>query len=153
MTHVLQISIMQCIELAEKQLQKKGYRMTGPRKKVLLIIANSKIPMGAYEIREKIKNTIDISTIYRILYVFEKEGFIHRMQNQKFVHCQASSCNNCNHCHHQFICSNCSQIEEIHIDDQNFIHDIQKKYPHINIQNHSLELSGYCSECTHSSFS
>lgn len=116
---------------------------------VLDILNEIKKPLNPYEIVKKSKNnTLDVSTVYRVLEVFKSLKIVHFIKDvQGFIPCQDYHCNNSNHCHHQFICTKCSSVEEFHIEDSSYIDALKDKLPGAKIEQHYLELSGLCSNC------
>ncbi|MEK7672885.1 MAG: Fur family transcriptional regulator [Patescibacteria group bacterium] len=129
-------------------LQKAGYRVTEPRLKVLEILGESKKPLNAYEICEKTKSNLDVSTVYRILEVFKKLKVLHFVKDKKgYILCQESECKNDKHCHHQFVCQKCEETTEMHLDDQEFLKSIEDKFKDVLFASHYFEFSGVCGNC------
>lgn len=143
---------MTYLNFAKTRLQKNGYKLTTPRLFVLGVLEKSKKPLNAYEIVKKIsakKSTIEPSTAYRILEVYEKLDLVHfNKEVQGYTICQDWTCSNQKHCHHQFTCSRCEQITEFHIEDQNFLKTLKTKFKDFLIQSHYFEFSGLCKSCT-----
>jgi len=132
---------------AQSVLSNSGYRLTSPRKKVLEILSSTTKAVNPYKIVE-VDSSLDPSTVYRILEVFQNLKLIHFVKDQQgYLPCSHFECDKEAHCHHQFICSNCKKIEEIHLDDSGFIQKIASKYKNLKIKNHYFEFSGTCQNC------
>ena len=136
---------------AIEQLKKKKYRITKPRQAVLEILETVKKPLNAYEIAEVAQKNgihIDVSTVYRILEVYQELHLAHYVKDkQGYLGCKDWNCSNNKHCHHQFVCKSCENVVEIHVDDRSFIQKIQEKFCDLKIEGHYLELSGLCESC------
>ena len=90
-------------------------RLTKPRKEVLKIISETRKPLKAYEILEKLGKVIDkpkAPTVYRAIEFWQQNGFIHRIESlNSYVLCRA----NYRHKESQFmICDNCGLVIEAH---------------------------------------
>lgn len=125
----------------------KELKKTYPRKCVLSILENSNKPLTAMEVHkeiEKLGEKVWLSTIYRILDLFEEHNLviknpitdedvslyiINRQEHEHFAKC--ISCNNIFHL------ENCP-LEEFQpkIEDGNF-----------QVINHRVEYFGYCTSC------
>ena len=133
------------------ELKDNGFKITNSRCCVLDVLAKSKRSLNAYEIAaqsEKNQVKIDTSTVYRILKTFQKLGLIHFVKEQNgYLCCQDFDCGKKQHCHHQLVCEKCHKVEEIHLDDTDFIKSIRAKNPNFRIQNHYFEFLGKCASC------
>ena len=143
--------VMNFKEYAISKLKKNGLKITNSRCCVLDILAKTKCSLNAYEISaeaKKMKIKIDTSTVYRILEAFQKLGLIHFLKEQNgYLCCQDFECDKAQHCHHQLVCEKCHKVEEIHLDDTDFIKSIRAKNPKFKIQNHYFEFLGQCASC------
>lgn len=136
-------------DYAKNILKQNGYRITRPRELVLEHLRLARQPMNPYDIKKKIAHTdnnVDTVTIYRILKVYSELGLVHETR-EGYMPCQEHQCQDLKHCHHQFVCEKCQQFQEIHLSDQSFIQQINKKFPHLKIQSHYFEFSGFCESC------
>jgi Fe2+ or Zn2+ uptake regulation protein len=138
-------------EFAVNKLKENGLKITNARCCVLDILGKSKKSLNAYEIAalsKKMKLSIDTSTVYRILEAYQKLGLIHFVKEQNgYLCCKDFECNKQKHCHHQLVCEKCHKVEEIHLDDTDFLKSIRAKNPKFQIQNHYFEFLGKCSSC------
>jgi Fur family zinc uptake transcriptional regulator len=106
----------QLIAEVEAWCAENGVRFTDQRRLVLTIIAQSKTPIGAYDILAEFGRHFPNPkppTIYRAIEFLQGNGFIHKIESlNAFVTCHAG------HAHRgsQFIvCDGCGQVEEIHL--------------------------------------
>jgi Fur family transcriptional regulator, zinc uptake regulator len=70
---------------AEAVCAKRGQRLTGPRRKVLEVLASSHKPLGAYEIMDLIvgvKGRPAPITVYRALDFLMEQGLAHRIESR-----------------------------------------------------------------------
>ncbi len=90
-----------------EELQKRGYRVTAPRKKIIEALLTASAPKTAKEIalHTKIK---DLSTVYRTLSELVKEAFI-----EEFTHRGTSYFEISNHHHDHAVCVGCGVIVHI----------------------------------------
>lgn len=138
-------------EYSINKLKENGFKITSSRCCVLDILAKSKKSLNAYDIAaesKKMKTPIDTSTAYRILAAFQKLGLVHFIKEQNgYLCCKDFECKKEQHCHHQLVCEKCHKVEEIHLDDTDFIKSIRAKNPNFKIQNHYFEFLGKCATC------
>lgn len=109
-------------------LKEEGYKMTPQRIEILSILDNAEGTVTAYEIKDKLdeivadqnkgkkKGTktpqINISTVYRVLELFEELGIIHRIISQNgYIKC-TKTLGDTENTHHFIICTNCGNTEE-----------------------------------------
>lgn len=139
---------MSDIELIQRKLKDKGYKLTNQRKAIIEVLFEHKEHfLTAEDIYiksiEKLPDT-NFSTIYRNLSMLEDAGIIHNTQidGSASVYGLIS---NMNH-HHHIICKNCGKTEAIdfcpleemwsRIDNKSF-----------TLTGHKLELYGLCMDC------
>ena len=129
-------------------LKGAGYRITDPRRLVLMALSEASGPMNAYDIERKTDGALDVSTAYRILEVFQQLKLVHFVKDlQGYIACKNFGCKNLSHCHHQFVCKSCDGVSEVYIDDHKMIEDLKQKMADFKIDDHYLEFSGTCSQC------
>lgn len=71
---------------------------------------------------------------------------VHSVQ-QGFVRCGEFECGNEDHCHHHFVCKDCGDASELHMEDKKFIEELKKKFLNLEIQEHRFEFLGLCGNC------
>lgn len=138
---------MTFIQESLEGLKAAGYKITGPRRAVLDVLATAEMPLSAYDIEERIPENIPINvvTIYRVLEVFEKLGIVHRIHTKEgYVRCDFEKQQGC----HTFaVCDQCGRADE-------FIQltcDMEKAIPkNLSYKNlkHLSEMTGTCEKCS-----
>lgn len=90
-------------------------RETPTKKKILDIFLASNIALSSPMLEEALNNSVDRSTVYRILRSFEKDGKIHKIvdPNGKIFYAACKSCSSDSHFHNHFHfkCNECNKIE------------------------------------------
>jgi Fur family zinc uptake transcriptional regulator len=105
------------VEGAVSRLRSMGLRITAPRRALLAALASSRRPVGAYQLRDRVRESggnIDVVSAYRILAGLVEAGLAHRIVAiDGYVACTA---------HHQgdhqtehLVCSKCGCVEELPI--------------------------------------
>lgn len=139
---------MSDIELIQKKLKDKGYKLTNQRKAIIEVLYEHKERfLTAEEIFkksvEKLPDT-NFSTIYRNLSMLEESGIIHNTQigGGGSVYGLIS---NMGH-HHHIICKDCGKTEAI---DFCPLEEIWSKIDNrsFTLTGHKLELYGFCADC------
>lgn len=126
-------------------LQDFGLKQTKTREKILEILQNTKDPMSAEEVyRMLLDENINLSTIYRTLTSFCERGLLVKdvRTDGKAVYSYKRK----NH-HHTLVCIKCNK--KIYLDECPFkevYQNIDKKYG-FHVEDHNMELYGYCSDC------
>ena len=141
------------IELAEKECQEKGERLTKKRKTILLALLQSQKAISAYELvdycKKHFSETIPVMSIYRILDFLQSQGLAHRLDlANKYVACSHIACGHKHKLSQFLICDQCQRVEEIDIDQST----LQKLQSGINktgfhLINPQLEINGICNKC------
>ena len=127
-------------------LIQNNLKVTPPRISVLDIFLNTKEPLSAEKIIEKLKGKdINDVTIYRTIKSFNDKSMIRQIdlrQNSVFYEIT-------DHHHHHIVCVHCGFIEDIEIcipeEMQREICSSSKKFK--QIIDHSLEFFGKCKKC------
>ena len=126
-----------------------GHRVTNPRIEVLKIISNSKKPIKAYDILNKLSKKIinpKPPTVYRAIEFWEKFNFVHKIDSlNAFTSCEA------NHLHEgsQFlICDDCGVAIESHLSELPKVLKQISKQKTFKTLRWKLEISGLCNQCS-----
>ena len=131
----------------------KGAQVTPLRLQVMGIIMDQDVPLGAYDILEKLaalKNQrIAPTTVYRALEFLVESGMVLKIESrQTYV-----ACGHPGHAHHGIllICSSCGATNEVEspaVDD-----NIRMAAARMNFQptRHVIEVEGVCARCVASS--
>ncbi|AMC92480.1 Fur family transcriptional regulator [Erysipelothrix larvae] len=129
----------------KKELHDSKIRFTKPRDEILTVLKEAKTPISLQDIRCKIDESIDLSTIYRTLDLFEKHGIVHKIV---YLETGTSVYEYDRHLHvHHLICIECRKIvnvEECPLGDYENRIALETGY---QIVRHQLELYGICPEC------
>lgn len=99
---------------ADALCQERGVRLTELRRRVLEILWNSPVPLGAYAILDVLRDDGRPGappTVYRALDFLLEQGLIHRLASLNvFIGCrQPDSC----HGGQFLICQDCGQVDEL----------------------------------------
>jgi Fur family zinc uptake transcriptional regulator len=126
-----------------------GHRVTNPRIEVLKIISNSKKPIKAYDILNKLSKKIinpKPPTVYRAIEFWEKFNFVHKIDSlNAFTSCEAD------HLHEgsQFlICDDCGVAIESHLSELPKVLKQISKQKTFKTLRWKLEISGLCNQCS-----
>ena len=141
MKTILKKALKFCIE--------NNHRFTGPREKVLKIIASSTKPIKAYQILGqlgKLINNPKPPTAYRAIAFWHKHNFIHRIESLNAY----SVCNE-NHLHKgsQFlICNDCGRVIESHLSNLPKIIKETSLKNSFQPDSWNIEINGKCGLCS-----
>lgn len=133
---------------AEQLAAQFEFTLTALRKDVLNLLIQAKKPLGAYDILEKLKKirpTAAPPTVYRVLDFLVEQHLVHRLDSSHmYVLCE-------HHAPHKnailFNCKACAKALEL-VDLELAKHFVSLGAKHnIQIENHLIEVSGYCAEC------
>ena len=102
------------LALADALCRERGVRLTQQRRKVLELVCASDRPLGAYEILDRLRETLDNPappTAYRALEFLLEQGLVHKLET---LHAYVG-CSHPDHPHaSQFlICTACGDVTEI----------------------------------------
>jgi len=128
------------------QQQKKLYRNTRQRIKILQLIESCPIHPTAYWIHKKLKKKfkgVTIGRVYRNLRVLKEEGKIWELDFGTGVSCFAAV----KHPHYHFVCNHCQKIYDIKITPLKEIEDKIAQLTGFRILSHRLEFFGLCDKC------
>lgn len=125
------------INMFEKIIQNKGYKLTKPRLLVLELLKKNHIPLNARQIHNKLKKKIDLASVYRILALFKSIDIVfeERLVNKEYYYLGKKQ-------HHHIICKKCGYSECLPC---KHIFENIKNFSHIS---HNLTISGICKKCT-----
>lgn len=116
---------------------------------VLNILNKSAKIMSAYNILDKLK-PLGISgppTVYRALDALQSQGQVHRIESLNgFIACHRHD--HKPHASAFMICSHCSSVEELHIDQIAGLLDDLCNHKNFTPKKQTLEIIGECNNCT-----
>jgi Fur family transcriptional regulator, ferric uptake regulator len=127
-------------------LQESGYRLTGPRRAVVQIMAQSEFildPNQIYAEARRLYPHIGLVSVYRTLEKLEELGLVTRVHEINGCHGYVSA--PVGH-QHLLICRSCHRAEYFRGEDLEPLNQlgIEKGY---KIQDHWLQLFGICPQC------
>lgn len=129
------------------QLQTNGYRLTGPRKAVVGIIAASRRALNAAQIFEMARKrypALGLVTVYRTLEKLEALHLVERVHQPHDCHAYLPAASGHQHL---LLCQKCGQAEYFSGDDlEALIKSIARKTGYV-IHEHWLQLVGLCAAC------
>lgn len=131
-------------------LAENGLNRTKGKIKILQEISRSHKPLSVVEIHSRMKESCDVSTIFRTLTQFKEKNLIQEVNlDEGFFRYEmnhASENQHTPHHHHHVRCRNCGDIKNIeHCDLAPFEKAIAKLG--FKDMEHRLEFSGICSKC------
>ncbi len=129
-------------------LQDSGYRLTGPRRLLVQIIANSDralSPVELFDLARKQNPGLGLVTVYRTLEKLEELELVQRVHQPGGCHMFLRSA----HGHeHLLICTRCRQAYYFSGDDLSGLIDEIIRQSGYKIHEHWLQLFGLCHECS-----
>lgn len=140
--------IKSTIKSVEAYCAANGIRFTEPRRHVMEIIAGAGMPLGAYDILERLGKYIEHPkppTAYRAIEFLSEHGFIHRIESlNAYVACATDH----RHGGSQFlICDSCGKVVETHLCQipEGLAQQAQKEG--FTLTRWNAEMHGVCGAC------
>ena len=129
------------------QLNEQGYRLTGSRRAVVEIMAQSTHALTPIEVYDEARTShpaLGLVTVYRTLEALEEQGLIQRVHQPEG--CQAFITAPAGH-QHLLLCKQCGKAAIFEGDDlETLITSIARKTGY-QITEHWLQLFGLCADC------
>ena len=128
-------------------LQDSGYRLTGPRRVIVEILAASQralTPLDIYDLGRVEYPRLGLVTVYRTLEKLEDLGLVQRVHQADGCHMILPAAQGHEHV---LICHNCGHAEFFSGDDLGGLIESVASRSGFRIQEHWLQLSGLCEEC------
>ena len=134
-----------------QELKKKGFKLTGPRLKIVEYLVGTRDHPGVQEVFEAVKEQhpgMGLATVYRTLdLLISLEAVKPLVLNDSKVRYEIKL--PMDH-HHHLICTDCGQVVEFgSCSFQSIAEDIER-VTRFNITGHSLEAYGLCPQCNRS---
>lgn len=129
------------------QLQSHGCRLTGARRAVVGVMAESRralTPVEVYDAARECYPDLGLVSVYRTLEMLEGLGLVQRVHHSKG--CQAFLTAGQGH-QHLVLCSQCGRAVLFEGDDLAGLFDKVARQTGFEIQEHWLQLYGLCAEC------
>lgn len=141
--------VSDALSRAEEACDERGRRLTPLRRRVLEVLAESHMPLGAYDIVARLKRTSDAApamSVYRVLDFLVSEGLAHRIESRNaFLAC------NRDHDSEEVVvfllCERCSTVAEVKSDAVG--RDLARAAGAVGFEAHApvLEIKGLCETC------
>jgi len=124
-------------------LRNKGHRITNQREVILQNLKHT--PQTVETIHKSLKEKVDLASVYRTLDLFVKNNMVREIDfgdgKKRFELISQEK-----H-HHHAVCNNCGIVEDITISNEEKILQLVDQQSNFQIQNHSLEFFGLCTNC------
>lgn len=130
-----------------KILAEGGYRLTGPRRALVEIIAASRralSPLELFEMGRKQYPGLGLVTVYRTIEKLEEAGLVQRVHQPGGCHMVLPAVQGHEHL---LLCRACGQAYYFSGDDLGGLIDEIARRSGFVIQDHWLQLFGLCAEC------
>ena len=135
-------------QVAESLCRERGVRLTPQRRQVLSIVADSDVPLGAYEILQQLQigqPGAAPPTVYRALEFLLEQGLVHRLATlQAYMVCDHPGCS---HQSQFLICSDCGFVKEM--EDSNIQQSLDDAASKAGFASRGevVEIVGRCGRC------
>jgi Fur family ferric uptake transcriptional regulator len=133
-------------KLLLEALKHENYSITASRMKVFEALSGER-PLSIHELVTKLRGSVDRSSVYRTIELFEKLGIVIRLHIGWKYKLELSG-DYIEH-HHHMSCLRCGKLVSIagdsHIEED--LQDIAKKYDFV-ITGHQVEVQGFCNKCS-----
>ena len=136
---------------AKEILSENGLNRTKGKIRILQEISKSHKPLSVYEIHARMKESCDVSTIFRTLTQFKDKDLVHEVNlNEGFIRYELNHSQESHpspHHHHHVRCRICGDIKNIDYCD---LGPFEKAIAKLGFKEmeHRLEFSGICSKCS-----
>lgn len=131
-------------------LSRNGLNRTKGKIQILEEISKSHKPLSVVEIHSLLKESCDVSTVFRTITQFKEKNLILEVNLEEgFFRYEMNSTDEArhNHHHHHVRCRNCGDIQNIEKCDLSAFEKAISKLGYKNME-HRLEFSGICARCS-----
>jgi Fur family ferric uptake transcriptional regulator len=140
----------EAIQKLKEKMKGKGFKLTGPRRKILEYLAENDGHPSAQEIHAAIRQMLPgtgMATIYRTMDLLARLGLVRALVlNDNRLHYEIDR--DGDH-HHHLICTGCRRVEEFaSCTFEHLIGDIESATRFV-VKRHDLEAYGLCPDCAH----
>lgn len=129
------------------RLADNGYRLTGPRRAIVEIIAASEKalnPLDVFNMGRDACPGLGLVTVYRTLEKLEELGLVQRVHQADGCHAYLRAASGHEHL---LLCSRCGRVIFFSGDDITSLVEIVARQSGFTIQEHWLQLNGLCPDC------
>lgn len=145
--------IEKIIEKYQETCTSTGNKLTSKRKKVLMVLLNSDLPLSAYDIvdryREQFQESLPVMSVYRMLDFLIGEKLVHKLETaSQYISCSHIACDHQHETPQFLICDHCGCVKEVGIKKtiiKELEHSIQNTG--FSLAQKQLELHGICKGC------
>lgn len=133
---------------ASDLLAASGINRTKGKIRILQIISKAETPLSVAEIHNKMKESCDLSTVFRAITQFKEKKLIQEINlDEGFCRYEISGTGDHHHHHHHIRCRKCGDIKNLEHCDLTLFEKAIKKLGFTEME-HKLEFSGLCSNCS-----
>jgi len=134
-------------DAALKTLSASSLRVTGPRKALVRLLAESEKPLSCEEIRARSGGEFDLVTVYRNMVVFREHNIVQSilLENGKQIFELTAEDDH----HHHIVCRSCHRTLRL---DLCFGGELERYASSLGFEQlqHKIEVFGLCQECVES---
>lgn len=134
--------------LAKDMLTENGLNRTKVKIQVLQEISKADRPLSVPDIHSRLKETCDVSTVFRTITQFKEKNLIQEVNlDEGFFRYEMASEDHHHHHHHHVRCRVCGDIQHLEECDLSAFEKAIAKLGFKNME-HRLEFTGLCSKCS-----
>jgi len=129
------------------RIQASGYRLTGPRRAIVDLMAGSEralSPIEIYDLARKEYRGLGLVTVYRTLEKLEELELVQRVHQPGGCHTYIRASQGHQHI---LLCTGCGRAVYFGGDNLGSLFNVISRQSGFNIQDHWLQLFGVCLEC------
>ena len=144
-------------------LKARGYRVTGPRRALLRLLAESREPLSVQEMCREVNaaraaavpagattRSVNLVTVYRFANLLVDLGLARRIEfGQGYYRYEREEAQDGPH-HHHLVCRRCGKVEDFHGCDIAELTSRLEAESGFKVERHQLELYGTCAACRES---
>lgn len=134
----------QKLTTVEKAFTARRWRVTLGVREVIRVLNEQEYFLSAHDIEKILEQSLDVTTIYRILEKLQEVRLVHEFQGKWRI---CSDCNNQTESHHFLICEGCGNAEEIFLDYHDAISDQLAREKQFLLKKVHLGFLGTCRHC------
>jgi Fur family transcriptional regulator, ferric uptake regulator len=130
-----------------QNLQKSGYRLTGPRRVIAEIMISSDRalePLEVFNLGRQEYPGLGLVTVYRTLEKFEEMGLVERVHQPDGCHRYLRAAQGHEHL---LLCTGCGQAVYFSGDDLDELMDLIAQRSGYAVHDHLLQMFGRCADC------
>jgi Fur family ferric uptake transcriptional regulator len=129
----------------KKVLAEHGLRATMQRIKALDVMRKAAAPLSAEDVHAKLRRTIDLATVYRLLKSAAAAGILREAPlGDETARYEWAGCH-----HHHVVCTECRDSEPVHVclPQRAFDQALLEASRFSDITGHAIQIFGLCRRC------